>query len=1590
MSFFNILDYPAAFKDMVKLVQSQPPPRGERITWNNDMAKTIIEDLSLKELYRKKITIQEVMKVATKEEESSNPANEVFFWLKNILLLDFKARDRDVCKLTSTLNTTDANISDNDSEDDFFNDSEEEPEILYPLDNIVLIYPLCDIFLQLLLAHKFFHCRLALPLVVPNFYSEEFELILTPLTNITLDCLSDDDAISACSALDAPSNIVSFVRMGSLEGVSKSAILNSVVDSTNHPTFVHHNAPNGNAPRKLSNGMVELTWHIPRNRDEKEQNITCLNLRGDSTQYKSQLDLISEISNTIVCFIQFEKMSDPTFMDSLSGIDPNVSLILVLNVRKGSKGDGKSKAFKESLQKIHTNVKYIKLAAEKGIASFIKELTQKVQDSFNVDDITRDTNKVLGSLTGNKTFSTDLSRYSQELQLSKLIMNEVEKHETRTAKNVLLPLQGKLWKKWSRNTKRYHRNVHEELSRGDQTQIEVAERIKRKLEEVRRLQLDKLADMSSVATMFISTLLADATQCNIHIFLHFLNNFLNSKCQKVLPSLFKHFDLLQKEKTKHRLDRIFSSIDEKIVEAEKDIMSSSLGLEHFFRELSQVYEVAKKSPYGLVYNSLVSVVASLVIKGQPLELIDGDVCNISLTWVTDVLQCVKEMVGNKRVLVLSVLGIQSSGKSTLLNTMFGLQFAVSAGRCTKGVYMQLVKAGALPFEYVLVLDTEGLKSMEMTDSQLRDNELATFVIGIGDVTIINIKGENYDEMKNVIQIAVTAFFRMSQVHGSFNLNKRCIFIHQNTSDANAKSYNKLASRKLLETLDEMTGEAAKHEKLHKVNTFNQIIKFDCEEDVWFFPDFWQGNPPMGHVNTQYSREVVKVRENIFDQLGALPCDKYKTFNDITEYLKMLWQAILNENFVFSFKNCMEIKAHYELESEYKKLVMAIRRDITQWTDSVVKKIPLRETHETVIQNLEHDVQSELEEFGKKKLTHYTKKLNDFCLSNPYKSIMKDWLPKRIADLEREIQKQSTECIMHFLMRVDDRRYLMEVEKYEERHRVLLMNEAIALAKGSGVFDQGAMDKQFEKLWSKVATSSAYIDLPDTTSKVERDVTRALYRSFLAYHHLVRKALDCLKFEESDAKFVSQIDIEEGFLHISNDDIGSIRSIGTNWREHVEYIRTEIDGTLQPHINEFINKMADRQYDTTVLSGLLEIVEKWCDKAYQLKDMTIVILPVMRVNLAVVAMQVAFIDLCHMHRRGASLRPLMQGHKEKLKKFFKLMCRKSGIEKIILENICDDVCILLLSHMQSVIPKLVHKRLADNYGTKTELLVFVLKTLADKDTFSDYLLYFANPKEAAFRIIKHEIQNMIGKDELYKDPIDEIVRKLGDCLGESGQYFSSQPKILASDWVKQFWQSAGKNLFQENVICELSSLPPTYVISDLAAFNKQMEQQLVDTLRKVINQLKTSPLDTMGLQDRWIINLVDSFWGCHEECPFCGEPCCQSSSEHFQAEKVSHRCIQHRPAIVKWKRKKEFTDATIYNCNYHVALKTSHYLEGPGQRDWYIEPSTTMDCSPYWQWFVARYSSYFSQLVQRTLQLPPVPESWNRLTLEDAKSSLFPS
>ena len=106
--------------------------------------------------------------------------------------------------------------------------------------------------------------------------------------------------------------------------------------------------------------------------------------------------------------------------------------------------------------------------------------------------------------------------------------------------------------------------------------------------------------------------------------------------------------------------------------------------------------------------------------------------------------------------------------------------------------MQLVRVSdemktQMNFDYILAVDTEGLRALELAGRSTRhhDNELATFVLGFGNLSLINIFGENTAEMQDILQIVVQAFLRMKKVR----LNPRCVFVHQNVSDVTVGEKN---------------------------------------------------------------------------------------------------------------------------------------------------------------------------------------------------------------------------------------------------------------------------------------------------------------------------------------------------------------------------------------------------------------------------------------------------------------------------------------------------------------------------------------------------------------------------------------------------------------------------------------------------------------------------------------------------------------------------------------------------------------------------------------------------------------------------------
>ncbi|KAH7156106.1 RHD3/Sey1 [Dactylonectria macrodidyma] len=128
--------------------------------------------------------------------------------------------------------------------------------------------------------------------------------------------------------------------------------------------------------------------------------------------------------------------------------------------------------------------------------------------------------------------------------------------------------------------------------------------------------------------------------------------------------------------------------------------------------------------------------------------------------------------------LISVFGSQSTGKSTLLNNLFGTEFSVMSEterrQTTKGIWMSKNKreesAGTKMADNILVMDVEGTDGRERGEDQDFERKSALFALATSEVLILNIwehqvglyQGANMGLLKTVFEVNLQLFLKDKQ------------------------------------------------------------------------------------------------------------------------------------------------------------------------------------------------------------------------------------------------------------------------------------------------------------------------------------------------------------------------------------------------------------------------------------------------------------------------------------------------------------------------------------------------------------------------------------------------------------------------------------------------------------------------------------------------------------------------------------------------------------------------------------------------------------------------------------------------------------
>ncbi|XP_039523166.1 interferon-induced very large GTPase 1-like [Pimephales promelas] len=1506
-------------------------------------------------------------------------------FIRKLLMMDYRARYISVKETNEHDQTQQRGTDTSEDIGDIFqavsvsNKRTSQSDRIHPMDVQMAVVHCADGLLKQLMVTKLSQCQYALPLLVPDPDTQQIEFPLWTFRQINKSWKmknTNNEIISQIQPIyKAETPMVSFFRFGSVSS-SKSQLMNSLINEK-HNTFFHRNCPGSSRTRVLMDGVVEIAWFCPsgKNTDKFTDCVAFCNLHGDAGDHEKQLQILTEMASVNVVLLPQLRKNDRSTEKIQNLFRITTPLICIFTEADFTLMKMKKGKFKIGLKDRNQS------DVSEELRRTINECLSESSSTFRLKDLSKHSD-----IRVDEEDDDDCRRGREAAQQMMSLLKD--KHLTEI-KESFLPHQGKLWHQWSQKNKELHR------PRADEIEMEISRR-KTEMKKIRERQHE--CDIGEFMMRYNKNMKSH-TGCVKMFFLKWLKILLDEHTSADLSALHhkyhKTWSAVFKLKENYDKPEQIKAEQAELERISEDLQAASFGLEHIMREIGQIYESCSsveknKKDLQIHFSSLPSLAAEMMISGFPLELMDGDAAHVPVIWISAVIDELIQKLGDQRVFVLSVLGLQSSGKSTMLNAMFGLQFAVSAGRCTRGAFMQLVRVSdemktQMNFDYILVVDTEGLRALELAGRSTRhhDNELATFVVGLGNLTLINIFGENLSEMQDILQIVVQAFMRMKMV----KLNPSCVFVHQNVSDVTAGEKNMEGRRRLLEKLDEMTKLAAK-EEVCDAECFSDVIRFDIQNDVKYFAQLWEGNPPMPPPNPNYCENIQELKKTIMSHASKSHGSMLK---DLKDRIKDLWEALLNERFVFSFRNSLEISVYRKLETEYRKWTWSLRSAMMETENKLLNQIENEAIHEVEETDLQRELKTTKEEVEKL--------MSEFFEKDKDKYILFQWKTSfeiKIKNIEENIVKETTRKLNEVLQQRDLKKKIDAQRKHQEK---TLYEKSKELALKLKDNDEETLKKEFDLFWIQ-SIKKIISDTPSIKDiDIMRDVREILSDTYDTYDHWMESRdifsvpsfSDYVKVKKSSGLFKYAYRSAEKFVcgSLTKEDEVQIRALVTDIDQHTD---TEIQSFNISKMG--YNKSCIQQLTGYIKARIAQHEEgsvRYEFKNEFFRDLVLSIFK--RANKKIS-------DQHRLFREANDPVIYLKKKREEYYNIFQKYCHGSTSAAIFGQIICQK----LKEPIEKSVYKKTARYLADETiakceslnGNKSNLEKHILKTLAEEENFDKYMNYIHNPKDHLKSFIRDEVSRYI--DDKFsvsvlpkmKKNIKLLQQKIMKAAHESTEHVQENKGDVGL-WLKSFTQ----RLLDELIFSEKDLSGVKHDDVDVKLLEDVIRQELPAIISDISRGFNTNTFPVkLDDKDRPDELLIDHFCQCcWVQCPFCGAVCTNNIENHDG----DHRVEFHRMnGINGWhyhqteNLRADFCTTLVRSnerfCAFDVWFPYKDYRRAGGV---YAQWSITPDYGhSYWKWFVCRFQKDLEKFYNKTFQgRGEIPDEWRELRKQDALESL---
>ncbi|XP_017338939.1 interferon-induced very large GTPase 1-like [Ictalurus punctatus] len=1485
--------------------------------------------------------------------------------------------------------------------------SERKQDRIHPMDVQMAVFLCADDFLRQIMVTKLAQCQYAIPLLVPNPFSRKIEFPLWTMRQINKSWnLTDDSGTIISKTLPvykAETPMVAFFRLGSASS-SKSQLINNLINEK-HNTFFHRNCPGSSRNRLLMDGVVEIAWYCPsgKSSDYFTECVAFCNLHGDSSTAGTQREILTTMTSVNVLLLPKLDENDNNMRIVEELCNSLTPLIVVLN---DEEDDNEDVVCEIGKRKYKVGLKGRSLPKVSAVLrDLIKKCLSERAMTFSLEKMTENTKVCVDE-------HNEACQRGKEAAQN--IMGFLDGKDPLTVKEEYLPCQGKLWHDWCQKSKHLRRlqskNIEMELSK-KQTEMK----------EIRLKQQEHgFSELMGLFVVCLNSLSDSARKYFLRWTGIYLDEFTSKKLSGIQKEYHQKWTNVLALKKKHdgtegqtNLDKLKTE-QSNLEKLSQELNAVSFGLEHMMREMGQIYEASvseEKSNTGKEDGNLSylpKLVAELMISGHPMELMDGDTAYVPLTWVSAVLDEVIMKLGDQRVFVLSVLGIQSSGKSTMLNTMFGLQFAVSAGRCSKGAFMQLVRVSEdmkedLKFDYILVVDTEGLRSSELSGNKIHhDNELSTFVVGLGNMTLINIYGENPTEMQEILQIVVHAFLRMKKVR----LNPSCMFVHQNVSDIAAKEKIMDGRRHLQETLDKMTKLAAKDEDYCAEN-FTDVIAFDVESDVKYFAQLWEGSPPMAPTNPCYSENIQELKGDILSHAATTNNLKLSQFQ---MRVRNLWNALLDENFVFSFKNAQEISVYRKLEQEYGKWTWSLRSEMMTVEDKMLNRAA-----SGIIQTVQKE---DLKEEMAGTLNNVQKEFNYYFEEHNEKETLIQWKCK----FETQIQHLHDDLIEEAKRKVDDsiqqKSITQNLDKQRVNYEKILFEKSkeLALKLKGNVNNKTHASEEFDSMWgtwvselSEQAPKIKDLNISKDTSEVLGEV----YKHDLVPNRKRSLEYKCIGEVNDYSRYVST---NKSMLKKYLFQFWSASSLTPEMNKSIRDLIIKVNEQTKKKVESFPFSAQGYnshyiQYIAHDVKTQLHEFEAQLKKDINLSEDDSVFNQDFYVDLSLYVCHQSEKRISELHRRFKEANdPLIYFEKKRAEYFniFQKYWEGATSAAILGDQVCSKLKEAILQSVYNMISTFVCGQMRGKppfNGNRADLEKHILKSLAEQkgnkdQKFNKYLTYMNQPRAHFEDFIKAKVKEFMAAEN------SQAVSAIKKHIDHKQRRVISAAK-MATDKVKEVHGDANQWLefFSNRLADELGDTRVHLCDEeckdcvDYDVLVKAIEKELsaaVEELKKSLG--KISDFSMEKFRERPDDTLIKHFCGCcWEQCPFCGAVCTNSQNDH----PGNHHADFHRTSGMNGMYYKSTTEFFIDFCTTAVASDKCFYPSSESRASFRFKKyrkagekygawniSTDLSELAYWKWFVCEFQENLEKHHNKEFcGKGEIPTKWKTYSQSDAVESL---